>query len=83
MANRRQSPLNFNYVILTSRQDVTNFKGYIYVFKTQLSIGVVRIIYDQTGSGKSKMAAVKPEIHIFHDSQKISTARQMLSGTGK
>ena len=56
-----------------------------YFYGIRLSNGIVRLLYDQTGSGKSKQAGgPKPEIHMSHLADKtISTARHLLSGKGK
>jgi len=35
---------------------------YIYVFEVQLPTGLSKVLYDQTGSEKTNLAAFKPEV---------------------
>ena len=55
-------PLNFNNIFSTSRWHTsTKFQP---ILVSSYPVAVVRILLGQTGTGYSKMAAAKPEIHL-------------------
>jgi len=51
----------------------------MYMFsRSSYPMGLSNMLYDQTGSEKSNMAAFKPEVHIAKLVDKIGTKDQLL-----
>ena len=80
VVNPRWRPLNRKYLylgLLTWYQ--RNSKGIVWFSMSNYPMEQRRICYNQTGSGKSKMAASKPEILLSRLVDEIETKSQRLN----